>query len=75
MAKGNLSKVHPVMAYEALKLAGGDRNKAYSQYVKLMYQATGSLNPRCDNVDLQAFYDAEGDGHATPQTQQCMYKE
>lgn len=68
MAKGNPSKVHQVMAYEALKLAGGDRKKAYTQYVKLMFRTTGSLNPRCDNNDLQAFYDTEGDGHAAPQT-------
>lgn len=68
-SKQNTSTVIPSVAWEALRRAGGDRKKAYTHYVRLIYQATGNLNPRCDNVDLQAFYDAEGDGHATPQAQ------
>lgn len=57
---GKTNAVIPSVAWEALRLADGDRKKAYTQYVRLMYQATGSLNPRCDNKDLQAFYDTEG---------------
>jgi len=59
MSKPNPEKVHPALAREALRRAGGERTAAYSQYIGLCYQATGSLAPGCDNKDLQAFYDRE----------------
>lgn len=58
--RGNPDKVNPVMALEALQRAKGNRKAAYSEYIRLTYQATGSLVPGCDNRDLQAFYDKEG---------------
>ncbi len=57
---GNPDKVHPEMAREALRLAGGDRNAAYSYCVQLSWRLTGRFGPGFDNADLQAFYDREG---------------
>lgn len=54
--KGNFNKVNPRMALVALERAGGDRKRAYSEYIRLMFQTTGRLAPACDNRDLQAFY-------------------
>jgi hypothetical protein len=48
------------MAIEALRRAGGDRKKAYSECVRLSFQQTGRLTPGFDNKDLQAFYDLHG---------------
>lgn len=59
-AKGSWQKVNHAMAMEALRRAKGDRKRAYSEYIRLTYQATGSFVPGCDNRDLQAFYDREG---------------
>lgn len=56
MAKPKPERVHPVMAREALRRAGGDRKAAYSRYVQLSFQTRGSLAPSCDNRDLQAWY-------------------
>lgn len=58
--RGDPEKVHPAMAMEALRRAKGDRKAAYSEYIRLTYQTTGSLVPNCDNRDLQAFYEREG---------------
>lgn len=55
--KGNPEKVNPVLAREAWQRAKGERTKAYSEYIRLHYQATGSLAPGCDNRDLQAWID------------------
>jgi hypothetical protein len=57
--RGNSEKVNPARAREALRRAKGDRKKAYSEYIRLTYQSTGSLVPDCDNRDLQAFYERE----------------
>ena len=59
MGKPDISKVIPVLARQALLLAGGDRKAAYSRYIKLHYKNTGKLAPGCDNKDLQAFYEKE----------------
>jgi len=59
MAKPDISKVIPSLARQALKLAGGDRQIAYSNYIKLYFSQTGRLAPGCDNRDLQAFYDSK----------------
>lgn len=57
--KGNPDKVDPTMARTALRLAGGDRNAAYSYCIQLNWRTTGRLAPGFDNADLQAFYDRE----------------
>lgn len=58
--RGNPSKVNQRMAIIALERAGGDRKRAYSEYIRLTFQTTGRLTPGCDNWDLQAFYDQFG---------------
>lgn len=65
MGKGDPSKVIPKLALEALKMANGDRQAAFSRYIQLHYWLTGSLAPGCDNKDLQAFYDKEQCNQAT----------
>lgn len=57
--KPNINKVNSVIARQSLKNADEDRQKAYSQYILLMYRSTGRLAPGCDAKDLQAFYDQE----------------
>ena len=56
MAKADYNKVDPTIAREALRQAGHDRGKAYSEYIRLMFRSTGNLAPGCDNKDLQAFF-------------------
>lgn len=58
--KKNISRVIPRFADEALRLAKGDRKAAYSQYIILMFKATGRAVPGCDNRELQAYYDSKG---------------
>lgn len=58
--KINTDRVIPKFADEALRLAKGDRKAAYSQYIILMFKATGKPVPGCDNRDLQAYYDSKG---------------
>lgn len=58
--KKNISRVVPRFADEALRLAKGDRKAAYSQYIILMFKATGRAVPGCDNMELQAYYDMKG---------------
>ncbi len=58
--KKNISRVIPRFADEALRLAKGDRKAAYSQYIILMFKATGRAVPGCDNMELQAYYDMKG---------------
>ncbi len=58
--KKNISRVIPKFSDEALRLAKGDRKAAYSQYIILMFKATGRPVPGCDNRDLQAYYDSKG---------------
>jgi len=62
MAKPDSSKVHPHKAREALRRAKDDRQAAYSRYIQLTFQTTGSLAPGCDNKDLQAWYDENEEG-------------
>jgi len=64
MAKPDISKVIPSLARQALELAGGDRQVAYSRYIQLYFRQTGKLAPGCNNKDLQAFYDKERDSDA-----------
>jgi len=63
MGKPDISKVIPALARQALLLADGDRNAAYSRYIQLYFKQTGRLAPGCDNKDLQAFYDSKEVGH------------
>ena len=58
--KINIDRVIPRFADEALRLAKGDRKAAYSQYIILMFRATGRPVPGCDNKELQAYYDETG---------------
>lgn len=58
--KINIDRVIPRFADEALRLAKGDRKAAYSQYIILMFKATGRPVPGCDNRELQAYYDMKG---------------
>lgn len=58
--KSNVYRVIPELAYEALRQAKGNRNAAYTHYVKLHYQLTGSLNTGFNANDLQEFYDQKG---------------
>jgi len=53
--KGNSSKVDPGMAREALRMAKGDKQAAYSRVV----QMTG-LKPGFDAKDLMAFFNENG---------------
>jgi hypothetical protein len=55
--KISIDRVIPRFADEALRLAKGDRKAAYSQYIILMFKATGRAVPGCDNRELQAYYD------------------
>ena len=52
MPKPDMYKVNPVIARAALKAAGHERQKAYREYIRLM-----SYNPKCDDSDLQAFFE------------------
>lgn len=54
--KGNPDKVSEPAAKKALKMANGDRQVAYSEYIKLFFNQTGNIAVNCDNKDLQAFY-------------------
>ena len=56
MMKGNPDKISGPAAEKALKLAGGDKKAAYSQYIKLFFEQTGQLNCGASNDDLQAYY-------------------
>lgn len=57
MAKAGITKVNPKAAMLALQNADWDRQKAYSEYIRLHFQSTGQLAPKCDNKDLIAYYD------------------
>lgn len=61
--RGDPSKVNARMAELALERAGGDRSKAYSECIRLMFQATGKFGPGFDNEDLQAWYNQYGKGN------------
>lgn len=50
-------KVIPAVADRALKNANNDRQKAYGQYIKLYFGATGKLAPGFGNRELQEYYD------------------
>jgi len=55
MAKPRPERVIPSLARLALVRAQGDRKKAYSEYIRAHYQATGRLAPGCDARDLGAW--------------------
>lgn len=57
--KPDKSKVNPNIAKVAMERAGGDRQKGWSEYIRAMYQATGSLVPRCDAKDFYAYVDSK----------------
>lgn len=58
MAKrGNPDKVDAGLAAEAWRRAKGIRQATYSEYIRVRFGQTGSLDPGCDNCDLQAWLD------------------
>lgn len=58
MAKSDPSKVSLSLAKRALERANGDRQRAFSEYIKLRFQSTGKLGPGCDAKDFYACLDA-----------------
>lgn len=56
--KPDPSKVVPTLAKIAMENAYGDRQKAWSEYIRAMFQNTGSIVPRCDAKDFYAYIDA-----------------
>lgn len=61
MAKPDSSKVSSQIGKIAIQRANGDRQKAWSEYIRAMYQNTGSLVPRCDAKDFYAWVDKNDD--------------
>lgn len=53
--KPDPTKVQPSIAKLALERANGDKQRAWSEYIRAMYQATDSLAPRCDAKDFYAY--------------------
>lgn len=53
--KADPGKVNASIAIQALRLAKGDLQAVYSQYIKVHFRQTGKLAPGCDNRDLQAW--------------------
>lgn len=56
--KPDKSKVQPSIAKLALSRASGDKQRAWSEYIRAMYQSTGSLAPGCDAKDFYAYIDS-----------------
>jgi len=54
---GDPKKVSAPAAKKALEIVDGDKNSAYSAYIKLFFNQTGKVDINCDNEDLQAFYE------------------
>ena len=54
--QGHAERVNPSWAREALRMAGGDRQAAFSRYIQLHLRATGKLAPDINAGDLAAFY-------------------
>ena len=57
MSKPHPERVSPELLTEANKIAHRDRQAAFSQYIVLMFRATGKLGPQCDARDFYALYD------------------
>lgn len=57
MAAKKQNRCYPPMAIKALEQANGDRQKAYSEYIRLHFQATGYIAPGCDAKELYAVLD------------------
>lgn len=57
MAKPKPEKVISQIGKIAVQRSGGDRQKAWSEYIRAMYQNTGSLAPRCNAKDFYAWFD------------------
>ncbi len=55
--KPHPERAHPDLVALALERAR-DRGSAYSEYIRLHWQATGNLAPGCDARDFFAAYDA-----------------
>lgn len=53
--KPDKTKVQPAIAKIAPERANGDKQRAWSEYIRAMYQSTGSLAPRCDAKDFYAY--------------------
>lgn len=52
-------KANPRMAMEALHRTNGDRQKAWSEYIRLHFRSTGSLAPGCDAKDFYTCLDVQ----------------
>ncbi len=59
MAKPHPEKVIFQIGITAMQRAEGDRQRAWSEYIRATYQTTGSLAPRCNAKDFYAWYDGE----------------
>jgi len=62
MAKPNPDKVIFQIGQIAMQRAEGDRQRGWSEYIRAMYQNTGSLAPRCDAKDFYAWFDEHNRG-------------
>lgn len=56
MAKSHPEKVILEIGKLAVQRAEGDKMKAWSEYIRAMYQSTGSLAPRCDAKDFYEWF-------------------
>lgn len=56
LAKPHPEKVSLEIGKIAVQRAVGDKQKAWSEYIRAMYQSTGSLAPRCDAKDFYEWF-------------------
>ncbi len=56
MRKPHPERVIPQILKRAVE-TGKPRNMHFSEYIRFMYKATGSLVPRCDAIDFYAALD------------------
>ncbi|OGF53946.1 MAG: hypothetical protein A2Z21_09355 [Candidatus Fraserbacteria bacterium RBG_16_55_9] len=54
--KPHLERVDRRLAEDALEMARGNRQLAWTEYVLLHFRRTGDLAPGCDMADLLAWY-------------------
>lgn len=50
-----MSRVIPALAREAYQRAKGEKQRAFSEYIRLMYRVTGRLAPGCDAKEFYAW--------------------
>lgn len=59
MAKPHPEKVIFQIGKIAMQRAEGDRQRAWSEYIRATFQTTGSLVPSCNAKDFYAWYDEQ----------------